>query len=48
MAKYQRSEHQQKILDALDKVYDSLIEFKKRTHSELVIIQDNRIVRFRP
>lgn len=37
MKTYKRSATQTKILDAMDQVYDKLIEFKKKSNSELVI-----------
>ena len=32
----------------MDKVYEKLIEFKKKMNSELVILKDNQIVRIKP
>jgi hypothetical protein len=40
--------NQTKILEGMDKVYDKLIEFKKKMNSELVIIKDNKIIRIKP
>lgn len=37
-----------KILIGLEKVYERLIEFKKQKNSELVIIEDNKIVKIKP
>lgn len=37
-----------KILIGLEKVYDRLIEFKKKKNTELVIIKDNKIVKIKP
>ncbi len=48
MKEYKRSENQQKIVDSMVKVYEKLIEFKKKSNSELVIIKDNKIVRIKP
>ncbi|MFV5695104.1 hypothetical protein ACM55G_06645 [Flavobacterium sp. LB3P122] len=48
MKEYKRSQNQQKIVDGMNKVYEKLIEFKKRTNSELVILKDNKIVRVKP
>ena len=39
---------QTKILEGMDKVYDKLIEFKKKMNSELVILKDNEITRVKP
>lgn len=45
---YKRTETQAKILAGMDKVYEKLIEFKKKMNSELVIMQDDKIVRIKP
>jgi hypothetical protein len=42
------SPKQKKILEGLDKVYEKLIEFKRKMNSELVIVQDDKIVRIKP
>jgi hypothetical protein len=36
------------IVKGLEKVYERLIEFKKEKNSELVIIQDGKIVKIKP
>jgi len=48
MKEYKRTPNQQKIIDGMTQVYEKLIEFKKKTNSELVIIKDNKIVRVKP
>jgi len=48
MKEYKRTSTQTKILEGMDKVYEKLIEFKKKMNSELVIIQDDKIVRIKP
>ena len=48
MKEYKRSLNQQKIVDGMNKVYEKLIEFKKKSNSELVILKDNKIVRIKP
>ena len=48
MKKNVRSDNQQKILDAMYKVYDKLIEFKRKMNSDLVVLKDNKIVRIKP
>jgi hypothetical protein len=48
MKEYKRSQNQQKIVDGMNKVYEKLIEFKKKANSELVILKDNKIVRVKP
>ena len=42
------SVERQKILEGMDKVYEKLIEFKKRMNSELVIIKKGKIVKVKP
>ena len=37
-----------KIVAGLEKVYERLIEFKKEKKSELVIMQDGKIVKIKP
>ncbi len=37
-----------KILLGLEKVYEKLLEFKKQKNSDLVILQDNKIVKIKP
>jgi len=37
-----------KIQIGLEKVYEKLIEFKKQKNTELVIIQNNKIVKIKP
>lgn len=48
MKTYKRTPNQKKILEGMDKIYDKLIEFKKKTNSELIVIKDNQIVRIKP
>ena len=43
-----QSEMFDKILVGLAIVYEKLIEFKKQKNSELVIMQDNKIVKIKP
>ena len=37
-----------KILMVMEKVYDNLIEFKRKNNSEMVVIRNNQIVRIKP
>lgn len=37
-----------KIVKGLEKVYERLIEFKKEKNSELVIMQEGKIVKIKP
>jgi len=48
MKPYERTANQAKIIDAMEKVYEKLIEFKKKMNSELVIMKDGKIVRIKP
>ena len=48
MKKNQRTPHQEKIVKAMDKVYDNLLAFKKRMNSDLVIMKDVKIIRIKP
>ena len=48
MKEYKRTPTQTKILEGMDKVYEKLIEFKKKMNSELVVMQDDKIVRIKP
>ncbi|SMO54523.1 MULTISPECIES: hypothetical protein [Flavobacterium] len=47
MKTYKRSATQTKILDSMDLVYEKLIEFKKKSNSELVIMKDDKIVKIK-
>jgi hypothetical protein len=38
----------QKILEGLDRSYQKLLETKRRNNEELIILQDNKIVRVKP
>lgn len=40
-------ENRNKILKGLEKAYEKMIAFKKAQNSELVIIQDNKIVKIK-
>lgn len=48
MENYKQTERQKKIIEGLEKVYEKLIEFKKKMKSELVILKDDKIVRMKP
>ncbi len=37
-----------KILQGMKKVYDNLIEFRRKNNSEMVVIRYNQIVRIKP
>ena len=44
---YKRSENAQKIIDAMYKVHEKLIEYKKKMNSELVVLKDDKIVKIK-
>ena len=48
METHKMTPNQTKIMEGMDKVYDKLIEFKKKMNSELVILKDNQITRVKP
>jgi predicted nuclease of restriction endonuclease-like RecB superfamily len=37
-----------KIIRGLEKVYEKLVTFKKRSNAELVILRDKKIVKIKP
>ena len=41
-------EKRNKILAGLEKAYEKLLEFKKLKNTELVIMQNNKIVKIKP
>jgi len=43
-----QEDEKNKILKGLEKVYEKLLEFKKMKKTELVIIQNNKIVKIKP
>lgn len=48
METIQRSEQHRKILEGMYIVYQKLIEFKKKSNSELVVLKNNQIVHIKP
>ena len=48
METHKMTSNQIKILEGMDKLYDKLIEFKRKMNSELVILKDNKITRIKP
>lgn len=48
MKTYKRTANQTKIIEGMDRVYEKLIEFKKKMNSELVVLKDGKIVRIKP
>ena len=48
MEEHRTTSTQKKIIDAMDKVYENLIEFKKKKNSDLVVMKDGKIVRIKP
>ncbi len=48
MKSNKRSPDLVKILKAMDKVHDKLIEYKKKNNGLLVVMKDNKIVLIKP
>ena len=48
MKTHERTPNQTKIIEGMDIVYEKLIEFKKKMNSELVILEEDKIVRVKP
>jgi ADP-glucose pyrophosphorylase len=48
MKTYKRTANQEKILEGMDKVYEKLIEFKRKMNSEIVVLNGDEIVRIKP
>jgi hypothetical protein len=48
MKTFKRTANQTKILEGMDKVYEKLIEFKKKANSDLLVLKDGKIVRVKP
>jgi hypothetical protein len=48
MKTHKRTSNQKKILEGMDKVYEKLIEFKRKMNSDLVVLKDDKIVRIKP
>ena len=48
MKKHNQTKTQIKILEGMEKVYEKLIEYKKKMNTELVILKDNKITHIKP
>lgn len=48
MKTYKRTSNQKRILEGMDKVYEKLIEYKRKMNSELVVLKDDKIIRIKP
>lgn len=48
MENYNRTETQTKILEGMKKVYEKLIVFKKSKNTQLVVIEDGKVVKINP
>ncbi|MBP2616060.1 hypothetical protein PYS58_23245 [Chryseobacterium indologenes] len=48
MTKQDRAERKIKILEGLEKAYEKMLDFKRKSNSEIVIIRDNKIVKIKP
>jgi hypothetical protein len=45
---HKRTSKQERILEGMDKVYEKLVEFKRKMNTELVIMKDEKIIRVKP
>lgn len=48
MKNYKKTVNQEKIIQGLEKSYEKLLESKRKTNSEIVILKDNKIVKIKP
>lgn len=48
MKNYKKTANQEKIIKGLEQSYEKLLESKRKTNSEIVILKDNKIVRIKP
>ena len=48
MKVYRRTDNQTKIIESMDKVYEKLIEFKKKMNSDLIVLRNDKIVHLKP
>ncbi len=48
MEPFKRTENQTKIIESMKIVWEKLVEEKRRTNSELIIMKDGKIVRVKP
>ncbi|WP_189328105.1 hypothetical protein [Flavobacterium sp. LM4] len=48
MESHKTTATQKKIIDAMEKVYENLIEFKKKKNSDLVVMENGKIARIKP
>lgn len=46
--KKDNSELKEKIMKGLEKSYEKMLEFKRKNNSEVVIIQNNKVVKIKP
>lgn len=48
MINFKKTANQEKIIKGLEKSYEKLLESKRKTNGELVILKDNKVVRIKP
>lgn len=48
MTKEDRTERKIKILKGLEKAYEEMLDFKRKSNSEIIVIKDNKIVKIKP
>ncbi len=44
----QKIELRDKLLSGMEKVYEKLVEYKKQKKSDLVVLQNNKVVHIKP
>ncbi|SHM07229.1 hypothetical protein SAMN05444267_103337 [Chryseobacterium polytrichastri] len=48
MTKEAKDERRNKILKGLEQAYEKMLDFKRKSNSEIVIIRENKIVKIKP
>ena len=48
MTKEAKTERRNKIVKGLEKAYEKMLEFKRKNNGEIVVIQENKIVKIKP
>lgn len=48
MTKEAKIERRNKIVKGLEKAYEKMLELKRKNNSEIVVIQENKIVKIKP
>lgn len=48
MTKEAKDERRTKILKGLEQAYEKMLDFKRKSNSEVVVIRENKIVKIKP